>query len=220
MSQLGPQSEGATMTDDRRPRELRSARLPLALEAYLAGIQGEERHGIEELWQAALAEAQTVNFIDLWERRDLSFTYWVLLISGVNQAEEMEIASALLTWKHFFAKDAAMLLCIQSSERREFKCASAKFGAVDCPSLIISDSPEMDDFIELKSDLLFALQNSKGALQRFLTRIHQMMENGKPLDDVRASLWSEQFWTGIKVVYTEVKGLVGSSVKTSIDFKP
>jgi hypothetical protein len=208
------------MTDDRRPKELRIGRLPLVLEAYLAGKQGEERQGIEELWQAVLAEAQALGFIDLWERRDLSCTYWVLLISGVNQPEEMEIASALLTWKHFFAKDSAMLLCIQSSERREFKCATAKFGAVNCPSLIVSDSPEMDEFIEMKSDLLFALQNSKGALQRFLTRIHQMIENGKSLDDVRASLWSEQFWAGIKVVYTEVKGLVGSSVKTSIDFKP
>jgi len=207
------------MSRNHSPRELRASKLPLALEAYLAGVQSEDRPMMEELWQAALAEAQTVEFMDLWERRDLSATFWILLVSGINQIEEMEIASALLTWKHFFAKDSAMLLCIQSSERREFKCATGKFGAVDCPTLIVSDSPEMEDFIELRSDLLFALSNTKGALQRFLTRIHQMLENGKSLDELRGSLWSKQFWAGIKVVYAEVKGIVGSSVKASVDFK-
>jgi len=198
---------------------LKSSRLPLVIEAWLATVRAPERMSMEELWQAAFAESQSLEFSDLWEKRDLSVTFWVLLISGVNQSEEMEIASALLTWKHFFAKDSAMLLCIQSSERNEFKCATSKFGAVACPSLILGDSPEMDEYIEIKSDLLFTLQNTKGALQRFLTRLHQMLENGTALEDVRTSLWSEQFWSGIKVVYAEVKGIVGASVKANIDFK-
>ena len=195
-------------------------KLPLTLEAYLSTVELHQRQSVEELFQAAFAEAQAVQFQDLWERRDFAATFWVLLISGINQTEEMDIAIALLTWKHFFAKDSAMLLCIQSSERREFKCATAKFGAVNCPSLFLSDSPEMEEFIEIKPDLLFALQNSKGALQRFLTRIHQMLENGGELDSVRASLWSEQFWAGIKGVYSEVKSIVGTSVRANADFKP
>ena len=52
-----------------KSKELRVAKLPLALEAYLAVVQVEDRQSVEDLWQAALAEARSVEFMDLWERR-------------------------------------------------------------------------------------------------------------------------------------------------------
>jgi len=194
-------------------------KLPLTLEAYLSGLTEAERAGIEDLFQSALIESQQLDLVDLWERRENAATFWVLLISGVNQPEEMEIARELLTWKAFFPKDSAMVLCIQSSDHAEFQCTSARFGIVNCPSLVFSNSPEMASFVEIKSELLFTLLSTKGAFQRFLTRVHQSIVNGEEFENIRTALWSEQFWSGIKVIYAEVKGIVGASVKANLDFK-
>jgi hypothetical protein len=205
-------------TDHKRKLE-KLAKIPLTLEAYLAGLEPPQSEEVEALFQVALAEAHHLEVMDLWESRDLAATYWILMISGVNQPEEMDIATNLLSWKAFFAKDSAMVACIQSSERNEFRCASSKFGVVNCPALILGDSPEMNSFIEIRSELLFTLASNKGSFQRFVTRLHQLIENGTSIEDLRALLWSEQFWSGIKVVYSEVKSVVASTVKANIELK-
>ena len=197
----------------------RSNKMPLSLEAYLAALPTPKGQEIEALFQAALEESYEVEVADFWESRDIAVTYWVLMISGVNQPEEMEIAKAWLLWKAFFAKDSALVVCLQSSERREFKCASSQFGIVNCPALVLGDSPGMESSIEISSELLFTLSATPGSFQRFLARIHQLVENGTRLEDIRALLWTETFWSGIKVAYAEVKSVVSATVKASVNVK-
>jgi len=129
-------------------------------------------------------------------------------MSGINQEEEQGIANELLFWKTFLAKHSARVICIQSSDRKEFRCCSASFGVVNCPTLIFSDGPNMDCFVKIDPQLLSKLAAQKGGLQRFFTKMHSLVENGQNILDVQLMLDTERFWTGLKLVYKEVKSLI------------
>lgn len=184
-------------------------KLPERLSAYLSQMESDDRAFLEALFQTTLIEAQEeFELLDLWDSRELPVTYWVLLLTGVNQEEEMEIANVLLSWKEFFSKNSARVICVQSSERNAFRCCSAAFEVVNCPTLIFSDSPDMWPFIKIESELLFKLASQKGGLQRFLTKIQSIVENGGTLIDVENMLLTDKFWSALKIVHTEVKSFV------------
>lgn len=166
---------------------------------------------LEELFKPALQEAHTINVDDLWEEPELPVTYWIFLLSGVNQQEEKDIANELLFWKEFLAKHSARVICIQSSDRKEFRCCSSIFGVVNCPTLIFSDNPDMNGFIKMDSQLLFKLGVQKGGLQRFFTKIHSLIENGHSISKVQVMLDNEKFWSSLKLIYKEAKTLISFS---------
>lgn len=184
------------------------------LQQLLARFENEERPDIERLFQAALAASRKEVTVDsLWEQPELAATYWILLLSGVNQDEEVAIAETLLLWKAFFSKDFARVLCIQSSEHSSFRFCSGYFGVTHCPTLIISDHPEMMSFLKIGPDLLYRLSSDKGGLQQFFTRIHSAIENGITLSDLDAQLRTERFWRGLKLVYKEAKSLISLNIE-------
>jgi hypothetical protein len=158
--------------------------------------------------RAVLIETRTLDVIDLWEPREVAITYWILLLTGVNHLDEMQIAKDLLAWQAFFAKDSARALCVQSSDRQSFRCCSARLGIHDFPALVMSDSPEMQNHLRVQPDLLKALSTEPGELQRFLTKLQTLVENGRTIGDLKDIMAAEAFWRGLKVVFKEVKGLV------------
>ncbi len=183
-------------------------KVPENLSRYLEHMEADARIALEELFQSALQEARNLEVFDLWEEREFAVTYWILLLSGINQEEEKEIANELLFWKTFLAKHSARVICVQSSDRREFRCCSASFGIVNCPTLIFSDSPDLDGFVKIDPQLLFKLAEQKGGLQRFFTKVHSLVENGQSIFGVQIMLDNEKFWSGLKLVYKEVKSLI------------
>jgi hypothetical protein len=176
-------------------------------------LQGEPDTELIVLLRTILAEVRALDVADLWTPREAALTYWILLLTGVNQPDEMNIARDLLSWQAFFSKDSARVLCVQSSEREAFRCCSAAFGAHHCPALIMSDTPDMHSYLKIEADLLKTLITQPGELQRFLARLHTMIENGHSLSDLKDQMTAEAFWRGLKVVYKEVKGFI--SIKLS-----
>jgi hypothetical protein len=176
-------------------------------------LQGEQDIELIALLRSVLEEVRALDVVDLWVPREAALTYWVLLLTGVNQPDEMHVAKDLLSWQAFFSKDSARVLCVQSSERDAFRCCSAAFGVHDCPALIMGDAPDMHSYLKIEADLLKALIAQPGELQRFLARLHALVENGHSLKDLRDLMTAEAFWRGLKVVYREVKGLI--SIKLS-----
>jgi hypothetical protein len=186
--------------------------LPPEYRALLNQFEAAEREKIDYIFQKALLAVRELAIPDLWEQPELAITYWILLLSGVNQEEEMEIAKILLVWKAFIAKDSAQVLCIPHSDRESFKCCSAVFGAVKTPTLVLSNTRDMEDAILIDPQLLFTLAAQKGGLQRFLTEIHSCIENGASLEDMDRQLRTERFWAGMKLVYSEIKGLISIKI--------
>jgi hypothetical protein len=168
---------------------------------------------VSALIQAILMDVRPLEILDLWEPREAALTYWILMLTGVNQSDELQIAGGILTWQAFLAKDSARVLCVQVSERDAFRCCSSQFDVHDCPTLIMSDLPDMSSFLKIEPDLLRSLASQPGELQRFLTRLHALAENGRSLEQLQQLMTAEAFWRGMKVVYKEIKGLI--SIKLS-----
>ncbi len=160
---------------------------------------------------------KNVNLENLWDQPDLAITNWILLLSGVNQKEEIELAKSLLFWKGLFSKDTAQVLCVQSSDHIIFHACISKFKVVNCPTLLIGNTPSMDQFIKIESQLLTKLIEDEGGFQRFLNHIHNSFLSGKNLIDLKKELLSQKFWSGIKLVYSEIKGLLTFNVGAKAD---
>ena len=193
----------------------KSTTLPPEYSDLLNKLEMHDREKIEYLVRRALNIPSRLYITDLWEQPELAITNWILLMTGINQNEEVEIAKTLLVWKAFFAKDSAAVLCIQSSEHQYFRCCSSHFGTVNCPTLMMSNTPQMKHFIKIESELLYKLNREDGGLQRFLTRVHSSIENGLTLQNIEKDLRSEKFWSGLKMVYEEIKELTKIGFNTS-----
>jgi hypothetical protein len=170
---------------------------------------------MEALFQRVISDALKLDISDLWEQRELAMSYWLLLMTGVNQEEEIRIANALLLWKALLAKDGALVRCIQTSDRREFACCQSRFGPIDCPTLVISDSSNVESFVSVGPELLYELASSAGCLQRFLSRIHHSIETGASLRDVEAAIRGRTLWASLKLDFDTVKHSVASAVTPS-----
>jgi hypothetical protein len=186
-----------------------------ALEAIIARLSVEEDVDLVAAIQIAIQHARPVEVIDLWEQRQVALTYWILLLTGVNQEDEMRVAKDLLAWQSFFAKDSARVLCVQSSERESFRCCSGSFSVHDFPTLIFSDSPDMKTFIKVEPRLLHSLSIQPGGLQNFFVKLQSMIENGMSLQQVQDKMIAESFWKGVQVVYKEIKGLISIQISNS-----
>lgn len=157
-----------------------------------------------------------VQVLDLWERPEVAVSHWVLLMTGINQQDELEIARNLLSWKTFSAKDSARVLCLQGSERVGFKLCVNTFGVTDWPTLVFGDSPEMYSFLRVGPQLLRSFSACPGSFERFLTTIHVMAENGAAFRDIEKLLMKEHFWNGLKLIYDEIKSFFSFSVQAKV----
>jgi hypothetical protein len=179
-----------------------------SLELLVQRLQVDRDAELVALVRSILEEVRVRDIVDLWEPREAALTYWILMLTGVNQPDEMQLAKDLLSWQAFFSKDSARVLCVQSSERDSFRCCSAAFQVHDCPTLVMGDAPDMHSYLKIEADLLKSLIAMPGELQRFLARLHALVQNGRSLEDLRDLMAAEGFWRGLKLVYKEVKGLI------------
>ena len=190
---------------------------PSDLRRILEDLDAVQRVELTVLLNKAIAAAtRKLEVIDLWDQSEISATYWILMMTSTDQKEEMRIAQTLLTWSTFSAKHSTRVICVPSSERNYFRLCSSYFGVVNCPSLILGNSPFLDSFIKIGPELLTLLAKDESGLQRFLTRIHSSVENGATLKDIQNQLLTEQFWLGLKLVYAEVKGFISVSISSDI----
>lgn len=204
------------MNADRKSQELAVLRASEKLPDVLARLSREDREYIEILISTTLRDTDRLEVTDLWETGELASTFCVLVVSGTHQEDEMRIAQELLFWKAFVAKDSAVVRCVQTSERKEYRCCSGKFEIVNCPTLVFSDSPAMESFVKVEAGLLFNLAAQKNGIERFLNKVHSLIENGNNLTAIEKILQSEKFWTSLKLVYSEIKGIVSVSVAAKL----
>ena len=186
---------------------LSKRKLPPELQQRLQDAESFDRATVNTLLQQAFQASVDVTISDLWEQPELAMTYWILLMSGVNQEEETEIAKALLCWKAFNAKDSAMVLCLTLADGPYRLCAS-HFKSVKTPTLLVSDTRDMYNYLKIDPELLFSLMIPKGSFQRFITELHLTIQTGNTIQDIKNQLLKERAWAGVKVLYSEAKSLI------------
>lgn len=173
--------------------QLSRKKLPLDIQKRLDDAEVFDRATVDTLLQQAIQASSDVTMSNLWEQPELAMTYWILLMSGADQEEEIEIAKALLCWKAFNAKDSAMVLCLTLADGSYQHCAS-QFSTVKTPTLILSDTRDMYSYIKIDPDLLFKLISAKGTFQRFITELHLTIRTGNTMQDIKNQLRKERAW--------------------------
>src|SRR5690349_12763636 len=143
------------MTSDHTPGDER-ALARLSPQEYLDLIRDENPELLRLLLGAAVREATQIAVADLWEQPGRANSYWILMMTGINRKEEMQLANELLAWREFSAKRGARVRCIPRSETIEFRCCSTHFRVTSSPTLIFGNTPEMDSFLRLPSPYLNA----------------------------------------------------------------
>jgi len=56
------------------------------------------------------------------------------------------------------------------------------------------------------------LAEQPGGLQRFLTKLQSLVEEGKSLSEIQHILDAATFWRGIKIAFKEIEGLLSITV--------
>lgn len=185
--------------------------LPPDIQRRLDDTKEFDRAAVVSLLELATRAAREVTVSDLWEQPELAMTYWILLMSGTDQEEQAEIAKALLFWKFFNAKDSAMVLCLTLSDGAYKMCAD-QFKAVKTPTLVMSDTRGMYNYIKIDPNLLFELVKTKGSFQRFITELHLTIQLGDTIQAIKSQLRKERVWAGVKILYSEAKSITSISV--------
>lgn len=161
-----------------------------------------------------LAKSPTVS--DLWEPGDAT-SYWILLVSGTHRAEHLQIAKELLTWSAFSARSSSRVLCIQSSDVREFAVCASHFGAAEYPCLFLGTAPTMSTHVGLPKAVLQAITSKDGGLHDFLTETHTALIRGDSLENINQRLLKDRTKRFAEVVYRELRSIV--SFKGSAEWK-
>ena len=146
----------------------------------------------------------------LWEQPEFASSFWIYLMTGINQNDETDIAKNLLFWKAMSVKDQARVVCLQSSDP-EFAFCSSRFEVQKYPVLLLGTSSEMQKALVLPPELILDIAKDQGKLQRFLTEIHFGIVNGKTLEDINTELVTDKIIKGVKAL---LKGL-GSLIKVT-----
>jgi TIR domain len=167
----------------------RPASLPTNLSEFLAKLSlDDENAELVATITTAVQRMRPVEVVDLWEQEPSALTYWILLVTGVNQEDEVRVAKDLLAWHAFFSKNSARVLCIQSSDRESFQCCSRACGIYNFPTLIMSDRPDIQSFLKMEAPLLHDLVGRPGGLHSLFARMQSMVENGMALPDIHKEL--------------------------------
>ena len=178
---------------------------PDELQLLLQSLEQDKRAQVEALFETAISATRKQKITDLWEQPELASSFWVLLISGVNHQRELKIAQTLLTWKAFFVKDSASVLCLQSSERQAFRCCTKHANVRGCPTLLLSDSPELNQYIRFDPQFLLAIADDHDALHRLFTLVHDELEKVTSVSDLLTVLKEDQIWQDLQVPKAEIK---------------
>jgi hypothetical protein len=179
--------------------------------------------GIDEIEQAVQSRdlriiKKTVDRVfspdiqDIWHETGGESSHWILLLNGIDDADERQLVSELLIWQHCNSGPDARVRCLQSSEREEFDVVTRHFGVTAPPVLAISNSGFLQPFITVNSELLVHLLRQDNGIRRFLTKVHISLMHNRTLEALKAEIYTAEFWQALKIGFKEVKSLLSIKI--------
>lgn len=181
--------------------------------AILARLRDEEQRLLTETIAELVRRAREVDVIDVWNTSSLVSSYWVLLMSGPDQEDEIKLATDLLRWHHFSARAFSQVVCLSPAETRLFTLLTSRFAVSKLPTLLLSIEPAMERVVRVEPALLHELSEARGGFRKVLSEIQVIVNNSEGLEAVAAHLQREEFLRQFKRAYKELKSLVSISMK-------
>jgi hypothetical protein len=133
----------------------------------------------------------------MWEDSPGPLSYWILVLNGTAQPSDVALARDLAYWHCLSARNSARVTCVLPNERPAYHGCFTAFKFKSCPALIISDTPDMSDYILLESRFLLRVSERPGLFEGFLSQVQNaFLENGS-LEDIRSVLDKETFYQAL-----------------------
>lgn len=137
----------------------------------------------------------------IWYDENNATSFWILLVNGINNPQEVAIIKQMLYWKEFFARSFAKVRCIQSYEHFEFSLILKKFKINACPTIIVSDTIGFENNYIIKSDILLKLAEKTEGILELCNQVHQELLIGSERETIELLIKSKQIL--INITYKE-----------------
>ena len=174
---------------------------------FLEAIESVSPEELEIFFQEFGYSKKLTDFNGLWFNEFIPHSYWILIINGLNDKVDRELANTLLNWSEFKGKSQVRIRCIQASDQDRFDFCNNYFDNASYPVLFISNYFDFKSNIKINGQTLIQLHSKENEFEKFLVKIHTLLKRNKELKYIQKELNKESFWNLFKIGVKEVKSL-------------
>ena len=183
------------------------------------GLESLPTEELDRMLSVISAARNTVERI--WSPHSERCSMFVLFLVNHVTGSEKTVCDQLLYWHHFLARETASLRCIPSSDSAsQYLCR--QLGVTQRPSLLISNSSNLDSYLCLNDQMISRLMRSDGDEQEenfmvtFINEVHAAFNNGCDYEELRKRISRKDLLAKAKISLQEFKSWVTFRVNTSI----
>lgn len=157
------------------------------LAALIGKLKGESN--AEELARDILDVISKPTFDDIWFDDDEQYcpiSYWLYIAEDIHEETESRVIKQILFWREFHGKSIAKVRFVQVSDSFLYNLCIKKFRPKSFPSLLISDNPFFEEFIEINNNTISKIGHSR--ILGFLNSIHREISTGTSIENLRQHL--------------------------------
>ncbi len=136
-------------------------------------VSGSEDFYFETLFNELIEEVSNPLVEDIWIDDDVAISYWLYVANNVHDNSELEFIKNLLLWKELNGKANSKVKCVHSADDKNYNCCVKHFKLKSFPCLIISDSPNFENFSILKRNQIKLIKEINPI--SFFNRIHSFI---------------------------------------------
>ncbi len=170
----------------------------LDLDKLLQVLAVSDQEFVRDVVNKTIQEKYSNNSIEtIWYDENNATSFWILLVNGINNHQEVSVIKQMLYWKEFFARSFAKVRCVQSYEQFEFSLILKKFKINACPTIIVSDTISFENNYIVKPDTLLKLSEKTEGVVELCNQIHQELLIGSDREIIEALIKSKQILKSI-----------------------
>lgn len=170
-------------------------------------VSGSEDFYFENLFNELIEEVSNPLVEDIWIDDDAAISYWLYVANNIHDAIELDFIKNLLLWKELNGKANSKVKCIHSADDKNYNCCVKHFRLKSFPCLIISDSPNFENFLVLKRSQIKLIKSYNPI--SFFNRIHSfILSEG---EFVNVNRHCEELFNEKNYSFEDLKTLVSSN---------
>lgn len=135
-------------------------------------VSGSEDIYFESLFNELIEEVNNPLIEDVWIDDDVAISYWLYVANNIHDESELNFIKNLLLWKELNGKANSKVKCLHSGDDKNFNCCVKHFKLKSFPCLIISDSPNFENFSILRRSQIKLIKKINPI--SFFNRIHSL----------------------------------------------
>lgn len=168
------------------------------LEKLLQILTVSDQEFVKSVIHKTIREKYSTNSLEtIWYDESNAASFWILLVNGINNVQEVAVIKQLLYWKEFFARTFAKVRCIQSYDQYEFSLVVRKFKIKACPCIIFSDGIDFESYAIVKTEMIQKIADKKEGIVDLCNQIHQAILSGNDIKTIAASMSQKQILNAV-----------------------